>query len=60
MADIDAEGDVEDSSSCRVIRNLFSAAPEAVRQWKYKACLLDGQPVKAETQVVVAFELRLE
>jgi protein TonB len=31
---------------------------EAVKQWKYKPYLLNGQPVAVETQVSVAFELQ--
>jgi TonB family protein len=36
---------------------LVPAAIEAVRQWKYKAYLFVGQPVKFETQVTVNFTL---
>ncbi len=34
---------------------LTSAAIEAVKQWRYKPFLLDGQPVAVETTVIVNF-----
>jgi protein TonB len=34
---------------------LTSAAAEAVKQWRYRPTLLNGQPVEAETQVLVNF-----
>ena len=34
---------------------LTSAAVEAVKQWKYRPTLLNGQPVETETQVLVNF-----
>jgi hypothetical protein len=30
---------------------------EAVKQWKYQPYLFNGQPVKAETQIIVNFQL---
>jgi protein TonB len=36
---------------------LQQSAVEAVRTWKYKPSLLDGQPVEANTTVVVKFNL---
>jgi protein TonB len=36
---------------------LAMAAIEAVKQWKYKPYLVNGQPVKVETQVIVNFQL---
>ena len=59
MARIDANGNVEDLAVASGDPALAPAALEAVKQWKYKPYLLDGQPVKVETQVVVSFELRL-
>jgi len=35
---------------------LTRAAEDAVRQWKYKPTLLNGQPVEAETQVTLNFQ----
>lgn len=36
---------------------LATAAIEAFKQWKYKPYLLNGRPVKVETQVIVNFQL---
>jgi periplasmic protein TonB len=34
---------------------LVTAATEAVKQWRYRPTLLNGQPIEAETQVLVNF-----
>ena len=34
---------------------LVGAASEAVKQWRYRPTLLNGQPVETETQVLVNF-----
>ena len=36
---------------------LVPAAPEAVRQWRYKPYLLNGTPVEVETTITVIFSL---
>lgn len=36
---------------------LARAATDAVKQWKYKPYLLDGQPVEIQTQITVNFKL---
>lgn len=36
---------------------LINAAMDAVRQWKYKPYLLNGEPVEVETQVTVNFTM---
>jgi protein TonB len=36
---------------------LQQAAMEAVRSWKYKAYLLNGEPVEVETEITVVFNL---
>ena len=54
---IDANGDVEDLSVVSGHPMLAPAALEAVKQWKYKPFLLNGQPMKVETQVTVTFKL---
>ena len=36
---------------------LVRAASDAVKQWKYKPYLLNGQPIEFETQVTVNFKL---
>jgi protein TonB len=34
---------------------LTNAAVEAVKQWRYRPTLLNGQPVETDTQVLVNF-----
>jgi TonB family protein len=57
QAEIDKNGDVEELTLVSGHPMLAPAAIEAVKQWKYKPYLLNGQPVKVETQVVVVFQL---
>ena len=40
-----------------VDRRLVTAAMDAVRKWRYKPMLLNGQPVEAATTISVAFQL---
>jgi TonB family protein len=54
---IDANGDVEDLTLVSGHPMLAPAALEAVKQWKYKPYLLNGRPVKVETQITVNFQL---
>lgn len=54
---IDKNGDVRDLSLVSGHPMLAPAAIEAVKQWKYKPYLLEGQPVAVETQIVVNFQL---
>lgn len=54
---IDNDGAVEDLTLISGHPMLAPAAIEAVKQWKCKPYLLNGQPVKVETQIVVNFQL---
>jgi len=54
---IDKNGDVEKLTLISGHPLLAPAAVEAVKQWKYKPYLLNGQPVKVETQILVNFQL---
>lgn len=36
---------------------LARAAADAVKQWKYKPYLLNGEPVEVQTQVTINFKL---
>ena len=36
---------------------LIEAAMKAVKQWTYKPTILNGQPIKIETQILVTFQL---
>jgi protein TonB len=58
--EISAEGAVE---ALKVISGdplLATAATKAVKQWKYKPYLLNGEPIAVETQVTVNFALSAE
>jgi protein TonB len=57
MATISKNGDI---SAVKVLSGdpqLSHAAAEAVRKWKYKPYLLNGEPVEIQTQVTVKFKL---
>ena len=54
---IDKKGNVENLSLIQGHPSLAPAATQAVKQWKYKPYLLNGQPVNVETQVTVNFVL---
>jgi periplasmic protein TonB len=54
---IDKNGDVEKLTLVSGHPTLAPAAIEAVKQWKYKPYLLNGEPVAMETQVLVSFRL---
>jgi protein TonB len=58
-AEINTAGDVTDLTVVSGDPLLAPAALEAVRQWKYRPYLLDNSPVNVETQVTVAFVLKL-
>ena len=55
--EIDNSGNVEGLTLVSGHPMLAPAAIEAVKQWKYKPYLLNGQPIAVETQVIVAFQL---
>jgi len=57
IAVIDAKGDVEEVRLTSGDPLLAPAAIAAVRQWKYKPYLLEGHPMKMETQISVQFQL---
>ena len=54
---IDKEGNVENIQLISGHPMLAPAAIEAVKQWKYKPYLLNGNPVEVDTQVTVNFTL---
>jgi TonB family protein len=56
-AEIDKSGNVESLALVSGHPMLAPAALAAVKQWKYKPYLLNGQPVAVETQVTVEFQL---
>jgi TonB family protein len=56
---IDTNGNVKELKIVTGDPSLTSAASDAVKQWKYKPYLLNGQPVEVDTQVIVAFQLSM-
>ena len=57
MATISTTGNI---TSVKVVSGeqlLTKAAVDAVKQWKYKPYLLNGEPVEIQTQVTVNFKL---
>jgi protein TonB len=36
---------------------LLSAAIDAVKQWRYRPYILNGEPVEVETQITINFSL---
>lgn len=57
---IDKRGNVEHLQVVSGHPLLASAAIEAVKQWRYKPFLLNGQPLEVETTVTVTFHVRSE
>jgi protein TonB len=57
QATIDKEGNV---AGLKVVRGepiLADAAVEAVKQWKYRPYLLNGEAVEVETQLLIKFHM---
>jgi protein TonB len=54
---IDKNGVVSDVRAISGPALLIPPALQAVRQWRYKPYLLNGQPVEVETQIKVQFRL---
>ncbi len=57
QAEISKEGTIQNLQLVSGHPMLAPAAIEAVKQWRYKPYLLNGEPVAVETQVVVNFTL---
>jgi periplasmic protein TonB len=57
QAQISKTGDIENLQLISGHPMLAPAAIEAVKQWKYKPYLLNGEPVEVDTQVQVNFTL---
>jgi protein TonB len=54
---IGKDGTVRDLKAVSGPPLLIQAAISAVRQWRYKPYLLNGQPVEVETQIKLQFRL---
>jgi TonB family protein len=57
MATISKEGDITRIKVLSGDAQLAKAATDAVKQWKYKPYLLNGEPVEIQTQVTVNFKM---
>src|SRR5882672_296763 len=57
QAEINKEGAIQNLQLISGHPMLAPAAIEAVKQWRYKPYLLNGEPVAVDTQVVVNFTL---
>ena len=54
---ISREGAIENLQVLSGHPMLVRAAMDAVRQWRYRPCVLNGEPVEVETEVKVNFVL---
>ena len=57
MATISKNGDITLVKVVSGDSQLSKAAVDAVKQWKYKPYLLNGEPVEIQTQVTIRFKL---
>ena len=57
QAEISKDGTIENLHLISGHPMLAPAAIEAVKQWKYKPYILNGEPVEVETQITVNFTL---
>jgi len=57
QAEISKDGNIENLQLISGHPMLAPAAIDAVKQWKYRPYLLNGEPVEVETQVQVNFTL---
>jgi len=57
LATISKNGDITQVKVMSGDSQLSKAAADAVKQWKYKPYLLNGEPVEIQTQVTIKFKL---
>ncbi|HZU31317.1 MAG TPA: TonB family protein [Candidatus Angelobacter sp.] len=57
QATISKTGAIENLHAVQGHPILIQAALDAVKQWKYKPYILNGEPVEVETQIVVKFHM---
>lgn len=57
QAEISKTGDIQNLQTISGHPMLAPAAIEAVKQWKYRPYILNGEPVEVETQITVNFTL---
>jgi protein TonB len=57
VATISKTGDISHVKTVSGDGQLAKAATDAVKQWKYKPYLLNGEPVEIQTQITINFKL---
>src|SRR5215469_2473782 len=57
MAVIDKDGTVKDVRVESGLPVLAQAAIDAVRQWRYKPYVIDGEPVEVDSRITINFQL---
>jgi protein TonB len=57
QAEISKEGAIQNLSLISGHPMLAPAAIDAVKQWRYRPYILNGEPVAVETQITVNFTL---
>jgi periplasmic protein TonB len=57
QATIDTKGNIASLKAVKGDPILADASIEAVKQWKYKPFLLNGEPVEVETTILIKFHL---
>ena len=57
LATISKDGNITNIKVLTGDSQLAKAATDAVKQWKYKPYLLNGEPVEIQTQVTIKFKL---
>jgi len=57
LATISKDGEISQVKVLRGDSQLTKAAVTAVKQWKYKPYLLNGEPVEIQTQITINFKL---
>ena len=57
MATISKTGDITQVKVLKGDSQLIRSATDAVKQWKYKPYLLNGEPVEIQTQITINFKL---
>jgi protein TonB len=57
QATIDTKGNIASLKAVKGDSILADVAIEAVKQWKYKPYLLNGEPVEVETTILIKFHM---
>jgi len=57
LATVSKEGDITEVKVLSGAPQLAQAAADAVKRWKYKPYLLNGEPVEIQTQITINFKM---